>query len=105
MNEGMNIDFVVTWVDGNDPAWQKERIQYRADKTTDIDAARYRDMETLKYWFRAVEKYAPWVNKIHFVTWGCIILRDLISVMPEWSSGFSHFLQFQSEFGNKEFMI
>ena len=25
--------------------------------------------------------------------------------MPEWSSGFPYFLQFQSEFGNKEFMI
>ena len=25
--------------------------------------------------------------------------------MPEWSSGFPHFLQFKSEFGNKEFMI
>ena len=66
----MKIDFVITWVDGNDPAWQKERMQYRADKTTDASAARYRDMETLKYWFRAVEKYAPWVNMIHFVTWG-----------------------------------
>jgi hypothetical protein len=31
---------------------------------------RYRDMRILKYWFRAVEKYAPWVNRIHFVTWG-----------------------------------
>lgn len=66
----MEIDFVITWVDGNDPLWQKERMQYRADKTTDVSAARYRDMETLKYWFRAVEKYAPWVNMIHFVTWG-----------------------------------
>ena len=25
--------------------------------------------------------------------------------IPEWSSGFPYFLQFQSEFGNKEFMI
>ena len=25
--------------------------------------------------------------------------------MPEWSSGFPYFLQFKSEFGNKEFMI
>lgn len=66
----MNIDFVITWVDGNDPDWQKERSQYRAEKTTDVSAARYRDMETLKYWFRAVERYAPWVNQIHFVTWG-----------------------------------
>ena len=35
----------------------------------------------------------------------CIIIRDLISVIPEWSSGFPYFLQFQSEFGNKEFVI
>ena len=27
---------------------------------------RYRDWQNLKYWFRAVEKYAPWVRKIHF---------------------------------------
>lgn len=31
---------------------------------------RYRDWQNLKYWFRAVEKYAPWVRKIHFVTCG-----------------------------------
>lgn len=66
----MKIDFVITWVDGSDPAWQKERSQYRADKTTDSCAARYRDMGLLRYWFRAVEAYAPWVNQIHFVTWG-----------------------------------
>ena len=35
----------------------------------------------------------------------CIVIRDLIQVIPEWSSGFLHFLQFKSEFGNKEFMI
>ena len=35
----------------------------------------------------------------------CIILRDLIWVIPEWSSGFLYFLQFKSEFGNKEFTI
>ena len=26
-------------------------------------------------------------------------------VIPEWSSSFPYFLQFESEFGNKEFMI
>ena len=29
----------------------------------------------------------------------------LIYVIPEWSIGFPYFLQFKSEFGNKEFMI
>ena len=31
--------------------------------------------------------------------------REFISVIPEWSSGFHHFLQFKSEVGNKEFMF
>ena len=35
----------------------------------------------------------------------CIIIQGLISVIPEWSSDFPYFLQFKSEFGNKEFMI
>ena len=34
-----------------------------------------------------------------------IILRDLIKVIPEWSSDFLYFVQFKSEFVNKEFMI
>ena len=35
----------------------------------------------------------------------CIIVRDLIEVTFEWSSGFPHFLQFESEARNKEFLI
>ena len=30
----------------------------------------------------------------------CIIIRDLIQVIPEWSSGFPYFLQFKSELTN-----
>lgn len=65
------IDFVILWVDGSDPKWLEEKNKY-SEKKIDIDdsIARYRDTKTLKYWFRAVEEYTPWVNKIHFVTWG-----------------------------------
>ena len=34
-----------------------------------------------------------------------LIIRDLIQVIVEWPSGFPYFLQFNSEFCNKEFMI
>ena len=34
-----------------------------------------------------------------------IIIRDLIYIILEWSSGFPYFLQFKSEFCNKKFMI
>lgn len=64
------IDFVVTWVDGSDEAWLKERSKYHMSEGTDVRNMRYRDWDNLQYWFRAVEQFAPWVNKIHFVTWG-----------------------------------
>ena len=64
------IDFVVLWVDGNDPAWQADKARFSATKDTDVRPNRYRDWDNLQYWFRGVEKFAPWVRKIHFVTWG-----------------------------------
>ena len=69
------IDFVITWVDGSDIEWQKEKNKYSNVKQVDVKKndtrnVRYRDMDCLKYWFRAVEEYAPWVNKIYFVTCG-----------------------------------
>lgn len=65
------IDFIITWVDGNDKAWQKEKNKYSGNPNGN-GVNRYRDWGTLKYWFRGVEKFAPWVHKIHFVTWGHI---------------------------------
>ena len=67
----MEIDFVLTWVDGDDPAWIKELNKYTPNnKEIDISSERYRSWDNLQYWFRGIEKFAPWVNKIHFVTWG-----------------------------------
>ena len=66
------IDFVITWVDENDPKWRKEFEYWSAKETRlkNTDPCRYRDWDTLRYWFRGVEKFAPWVNKIYFVTYG-----------------------------------
>ena len=69
-NENYPIDFVVTWVDGNDPVWQAEKAKYSPNKNADNRNVRYRDWDNMQYWFRAVEKFAPWVNKVHFVTYG-----------------------------------
>ncbi|MBF7140305.1 stealth family protein [Pediococcus pentosaceus] len=64
------IDFVVTWVDSNDEAWLKKKQQYQVgDKNKVLNTeSRYRDFDLLKYWFRSVEKYAPWVNNIFLIT-------------------------------------
>lgn len=66
--ETTNIDAVVLWVDNNDPKWQEDAIKY--DPNFLDTPQRFRDWGTLKYWFRAIEKNAPWIRKIHFVTYG-----------------------------------
>lgn len=67
----MGIDFVILWVDGNDPKWQSEKAKYNSNINDDSNTTnRYRDWGLLPYWFRGVEKFTPWVNKILFVTWG-----------------------------------
>ena len=79
-SEHNNIDFVIMWVDGSDPNWIREKLSYQLNSDVPdalvADSAKcFRDMGTLKYWFRSVDKFAPWVRKVHFVTWGHV---------PEW---------------------
>ena len=71
------IDFVILWVDGSDPTWAEEKRKYERlelrESPTNEDSnseCRYRDNGWLRYWFRGVEKFAPWVNQIHFITCG-----------------------------------
>lgn len=71
------IDFVLLWVDGSDKAWLEQKNKYlkrEADGlSSDCEAngdCRYQDCGLLKYWFRAVERFAPWVNRVYFVTCG-----------------------------------
>lgn len=74
----MEIDFIVTWVDMNDPEWQTEFAKHSnngGNSQNGVSKARFRDYGFLKYWFRGVDKFAPWVRRIHFVTSGQI---------PEW---------------------
>lgn len=69
----MEIDFVITWVNMDDPEWQSEFLKYSSNKNNTkngVSKARFRDYGFLKYWFRGVEKFAPWVRTIHFVTSG-----------------------------------
>jgi hypothetical protein len=97
-----DIDIVIPWVDGSDPAWRAafeaarreegcgmdtpdgttdgttdgERPVRRPDPVVatgaDENAAeiRYRDWGTLRYLLRGVECFAPWVRRVHLVTWG-----------------------------------
>ncbi len=79
MSNTDKIDIVMTWVDGNDPQWIASKAEWEK-KIKGIDSSsngitRYRDWDNLQYVFRGIEKFMPWVNKVHFVTCGHL---------PEW---------------------
>ena len=74
------IDFVITWVDGNDKKWLAKKKEYEK-RQTGVEAVsgeketeerekdvRYRDWGLLPYLFRGIEQYAPWVNHVFLVT-------------------------------------
>ncbi len=72
-NKSDKIDFIIPWVDGSDPKWIEDYNKHVSkDKTIDVRNFRFRDWDNLQYWFRGIEKFTPWVNKIHFITWGHI---------------------------------
>ncbi|MDE6953260.1 MAG: Stealth CR1 domain-containing protein [Erysipelotrichales bacterium] len=64
------IDFVILWVNPNDESWQRDRNRFKTNVNTDERIIRYRDWENLQYLFRGIEKFTPWVNKVHFITYG-----------------------------------
>lgn len=79
------IDIVIPWVDGNDPEWRAAFSAARNEASEENVVAtggnenaseiRYRDWGTLPYLFRGVERFAPWVRRVHLITWGHL---------PEW---------------------
>lgn len=70
------IDFVIPWVDGSDPEWRARKWAFSGkdpsvSNSEDANSeCRYRDNGLLRYWFRGVEAFAPWVNKVFFITCG-----------------------------------
>ena len=69
MKETYAIDFVIPWVDDTDEAWQNKKAEcVGVEEKEGNTEVRYRDWDTLKYWFRGIEKFAPWVRNIYFVT-------------------------------------
>lgn len=66
-------DVVIAWVDGDDPAHKRKKLQYQTGKneTAHDDVAgamRYRSTGEIYYCVASVLRYAPWVRKIFIVT-------------------------------------
>lgn len=73
-NSMEKIDFVITWVDGTDPAWLQKKKEFEKERKDSLfresqpETVRYRDWGFLPYLFRGIETYAPWVRHVYLVT-------------------------------------
>ncbi|MFF4907340.1 stealth family protein [Streptomyces sp. NPDC001260] len=64
------VDAVYTWVDGDDPAWQRRKAQakgevYHAESASD---ARFISRDELRYSIRSLHLFAPWIRNVYVVT-------------------------------------
>jgi hypothetical protein len=66
-----DIDIVFSWVDGSSAEFQRMRalrMQNYVVGVGDDSAARYRQLDELKYALRSVYLFAPWIRRIFIVT-------------------------------------
>jgi hypothetical protein len=66
-----DIDMVFSWVDGTDSEFQRQRaaqMQGYVVGEGDDNAARYRQIDELRYALRSVHMFAPWVRRIFIAT-------------------------------------
>jgi hypothetical protein len=73
-----DIDIVFSWVDGNNPEYQRYRAGFMENAVVgegDDAEARFRQINELKYALRSVHMFAPWIRRIFIAT---------DSPVPEW---------------------
>ncbi|AZG48156.1 Exopolysaccharide phosphotransferase CpsY [Gordonia insulae] len=66
-----DIDLVFSWVDGSSEEWQAQRAKRMQSYVVgegDDSAARFRQIDELRYALRSVHMYAPWVRRIFVAT-------------------------------------
>lgn len=70
-SQGLAIDLVYLWVDGEDPKWQEKKREFTgvlSDNSETNNKGRYMNNDELRYSLRSAEKHASWIRRIFIVT-------------------------------------
>lgn len=69
MSHNFDVDVVFTWVNSDDPDWQKMYAEYKPDFNSDATStSRFLSRDELKYALRSWEKYGNFIRKIFIVS-------------------------------------
>lgn len=91
----MDIDLVVPYVNCNDRHWVRDFAEYTGIRIP--NPSRYRSWGTLKYLFRGVSEYLPFVRQI-------VLLVAKPSQVPSWVNTETVRVVYHKEFIPKEFL-
>jgi hypothetical protein len=84
----MDIDAVITWVDGDDPLHAEKRASYSGESNhpASTSATRFASRGELKYSVLSILRFCPFVRKIHIVTDGQdpSFLWQVLGQNPDW---------------------
>ena len=68
----LEIDAVITWVDGSDPAHRQKLQTYLGSGASRepgaADATRFNDCGEIEYCVASLLRYAPWLRRVHIVS-------------------------------------
>ncbi|WP_275783723.1 stealth family protein [Pararhizobium gei] len=86
---GMEIDAVVTWVDGEDPRHQAKRALHQTENAHPVSVAptRFASRGEIKYCLWSILTFCPFVRRVFIVTDGQRpdLLDSMIAERPDWS--------------------
>lgn len=94
-SENPTIDLVVTYVNSSDALWRKDYIT--ATKTHNPSQVRFRSWGTLKYLFRGVERYMPFIRQI-------VLIVARPSQVPVWVNKDTVRVVYHEDFIPKQFL-
>ena len=97
----MNIDYVIPYVDGNDEEWlnlymQNKHLNPNGSNIVEVKK-RFSPNILFKYQFRGIEKFAPWINRVH-------LLVQSKSQIPRWINTDNVHIVYHDQFIPKEFL-
>jgi len=64
------VDIVFTYVNSSDPEWKRLFTKRMHGLEHENDNRRFRDLNTIMYALRGVEKFMPWISNVYFVVQG-----------------------------------
>ena len=99
IDEMNKIDYVFPYVTSDDPYWKSLYTISISGKESEFGSGiqRFRDNGLLKYLFRSLEKYLPWINKVHM-----IVMSD--TQVPSWINREKVHIIYHSDFIPKKYL-